>query len=235
MAALGHCCSMWDLRFSLQHARSLLKHVGSTSLTRGWTRPSCIGNEESLSHWTTREVPRHVYSYALWLCGFPGLSYVVLAWCLSCGHLKAHLSWVPKLACGWQLTRVTFSCGLGCSRQAGWVPEGHVPKMSIPRDGKWKLLGLVRAVPRIGTASLPPYSFVQSIHRAYADSVGWIDSLHLLMGKWPGHIADKHVGWEIPLCLSFKIHKLDPDTKITDPQTFWDRGRWIDRQSQHRW
>ena len=185
---------MWDLRFSLQHARSLLKHVGSTSLTRGRTRPSCTGNEESLSHWTTREVPRHVYSYALWLCGFPGLSYVVLAWCLSCGHLKAHLSWVPKLACGWQLTRVTFSCGLGCSRQAGWVPEGHVRKMSIPRDGKWKLLGLVRAVPRIGTASLPPYSFVQSIHRAYADSVGWIDSLHLLMGKWPGHIADKHVG-----------------------------------------
>ena len=36
----------------------------------------------------------------------------------------------------------------------------------------------------------------------------WVDSLHFLMGMRPGHIVDKHVGWEMPLCLSFKIHEL---------------------------
>lgn len=83
--------------------------------------PPALG-AHSLSRWTTREVPKYVYSYALWLHAFPGLSYMVLAWCLSCGHLKACLSWVPELARGWQLTQVTFSCGLDCSRQAGWLP-----------------------------------------------------------------------------------------------------------------
>ena len=74
--------------------------------------------------------------------------------------------------------------------QAGWLASwGCVPKMSIPRDRKWKFLGHVRTAPRISTASLPPYSFVQSIHGACADSLGWVDSLHVLMGTWPGHTA----------------------------------------------
>ena len=52
LATLGHtCCSyslhccMWDLQ-----------HVGSSSLTRDWTQAPVLG-AQSLSQWTTRDVP----------------------------------------------------------------------------------------------------------------------------------------------------------------------------------
>lgn len=79
-----------------------------------------------------------------------------------------------------------ISMWLGLLR-ARWM-DSWTPGMSIPRHRKWKLLGHMRATPRIGTTSLLPYSFVQSIHRACPDSTGWIDKLHFLMGKQPGHI-----------------------------------------------
>ena len=52
-----------DLQSLLQHPGSSLWHVGSSSLTRGWTQAPCI-ERASLSHWATREVQ---------VCPFNGL------------------------------------------------------------------------------------------------------------------------------------------------------------------
>ena len=61
MSGLG--CSMKALPSSLRHSNSSLRHlnsslqqIGSISLTEDRTQSPCIGSQ-SLSHWTTREVP----------------------------------------------------------------------------------------------------------------------------------------------------------------------------------
>ena len=49
----GFQCGTWDPWSSLRHAKSQLQHVGFSSLTR----LPALGMQ-SLSHWTTREVPK---------------------------------------------------------------------------------------------------------------------------------------------------------------------------------
>ena len=48
---------------------SLLRQVGSSSLTRDWTRAPALG-ARSLSHWTTREVPMSSFFWKslYWIC-----------------------------------------------------------------------------------------------------------------------------------------------------------------------
>ena len=58
MAPLGLSCVMKDLSY-------LVCHVGSSSLTRDWTQATCMG-VQSLSHWTTREVPRLILKHWNW-------------------------------------------------------------------------------------------------------------------------------------------------------------------------
>ena len=48
-------CSTQDI-LAAAHENSKLRHVGSSSLTRDGTRLPALG-AQSLSHWTTREVP----------------------------------------------------------------------------------------------------------------------------------------------------------------------------------
>ena len=59
LAVSGLSCGMQDLPSSLQHSNSSLQQIGSISLTEDRTQAPCIGSQ-SLSHWTTREVPEQL-------------------------------------------------------------------------------------------------------------------------------------------------------------------------------
>ena len=56
-AASDLSCSLWNLRRSLQHASSSLWHVGWSPWPGSEPRPPAL-RVWSLSHWTTRGVPR---------------------------------------------------------------------------------------------------------------------------------------------------------------------------------
>ena len=85
--------------------------------------------------------------------------------------------------------------------------RGCVPRMSIPRDREQKLLDQMRVVPRIGTASHVPYSFVHSIHRACSDSIGSVDFFFFFflgsacsMWKFPGLGLNPHHSSDLSCC-----------------------------------
>ena len=58
---------------------SQLRHVGSSSLIRGWTWAPCIG-VQNLSHWTIREVPGWYSWGTTWLNALVVFSFVVENW-----------------------------------------------------------------------------------------------------------------------------------------------------------
>lgn len=58
---------------------------------------------------------------------------------------------------------------VGFSQHGSWVPRGNIPRISVPKERMWKLLGQVKARPK---ASFIPYSIDQSNHKHKPDSRG---------------------------------------------------------------
>lgn len=64
--------------------------------------------------------------------------------------------------------------------------------------GFLEVMSQEQAFQETGSAALLLLCLVRSKHRAHAHGTGWADRFQLLMGTQPSHIADKHVGHELP-------------------------------------
>lgn len=73
-------------------------------------------------------------------------------------------------------------CGLFLQYDV-WVWR-DVPRVSIPWERKWELLGGLRATSKIGKASFPLNPISQRSHMSSPDSTEWKNKLHLLKGGW---------------------------------------------------